>query len=892
MPDSLLTPIPKHGPRVVTRIYHMNLRELLLAHLRDPHYQPANEFELSSRLGLNKKQRAMLAHEVRLALKSGNYLRAANGRISPRGANAEQPRAPEKRPVFTPTRRGPGFPVTPTPETYSSRPTTGGAKVPPRATAPAKSPASAASPAPSRGPARSASLAPTRAPARSASPAPTRAPTRAASPAPAPATSPARAASPAPARAPKVVAEPKLGKGELLGRIQFRAGGSAFVVRDAVLGEDAQPALQVFPEDTGVALPGDRVLAREFPGRKGRRPGEKIGAVIRVLARERDTIVGNLRKGRREFVVQPDDPRFSYEIAVGDPAKSGLSPIPKEGDKVVIKLGEWNHRADALTGTITSRLGRTHEPRAELLGIFLKHNLATEFPSDVEREAALIPDRVLPSELPGRLDYRAKVVFTIDPDDAKDFDDALSYEPLDGGEVRVGIHIADVSTYVHPGTAIDREAQRRGNSTYLVGVVIPMLPEKLSNGLCSLVEAQDRLCKAVFLTFAKNGRLRDTTYANTVIRSRKRLTYKQAYAFMFEDDLAKIRALPLPAKHQTGSTGRALRDLTDAELHDLQTWCRALWKIAARLRKDRMANGSLDLDMPETKIFVDEKGYADRLEKITHDESHQLIEEFMLAANEAVARLSRTHQLPSLYRVHDEPDAEKLEEFRGLLDSFDIPVGDLSVRAEIVKLLVILAAHPQGYTLRTQLLRSLKKAAYRATPDGHYGLAKNDYTHFTSPIRRYADLVVHRVFDTYLEKHAGHAIPPARNARYDLSRIQALGEHISLTEISSAEAERESVKIKLLEFFERELDKSPRTPFLAVITDVRPNGFFIELVESMTFGFISTNALTPDRYVPTDDGTMLVGRKTKKKFALNGRLTVVVDKVDRFKRLIDFRPAD
>ena len=887
MPDSLLTPIPKHGPRVVTRIYHMNLRELLLAHLRDPHYQPANEFELSSRLGLNKKQRAMLAHEVRLALKSGNYLRAANGRISPRGANAEQPSTPEKRPVFTPTRRGPGFPVTPTPETYSSRPMTGGAKVPPRATAPAKSPASAASPAPSRATARSAA---SRAPMHAASPAPTRAPTRAASPGRT--TSPTRAASPAPARAPKAVTEPKLGKGELLGRIQFRAGGSAFVVRDAVLGEDAQPALQVFPEDTGVALPGDRVLAREFPGRKGRRPGEKIGAVIRVLARERDTIVGNLRKGRREFVVQPDDPRFSYEIAVGDPAKSGLSPVPKEGDKVVIKLGEWNHRADALTGTITSRLGRTHEPRAELLGIFLKHNLATEFPSDVEREAALIPDRVLPSELPGRLDYRAKVVFTIDPDDAKDFDDALSYEPLDGGEVRVGIHIADVSTYVHPGTAIDREAQRRGNSTYLVGVVIPMLPEKLSNGLCSLVEAQDRLCKAVFLTFTKNGRLRDTTYANTVIRSRKRLTYKQAYAFMFEDDLAKIRALPLPAKHQTGSTGRALRDLTDAELHDLQTWCRALWKIAARLRKDRMANGSLDLDMPETKIFVDEKGYADRLEKITHDESHQLIEEFMLAANEAVARLTRTHQLPSLYRVHDEPDAEKLEEFRGLLDSFDIPVGDLSVRAEIVKLLVILAAHPQGYTLRTQLLRSLKKAAYRATPDGHYGLAKNDYTHFTSPIRRYADLVVHRVFDTYLEKHAGHAIPPARNARYDLSRIQALGEHISLTEISSAEAERESVKIKLLEFFERELDKSPRTPFLAVITDVRPNGFFIELVESMTFGFISTNALTDDRYVPADDGTMLVGRKTKKKFALNGRLSVVVDKVDRFKRLIDFRPAD
>ena len=845
----------------MTRNYYMNLRERLLAHLRDPNYQPANEFELSGRLGVSKKQRAMLAHEVRLALKSGNFVRAGNGRISPRGKSAEEPRGAEKRPVFTPTRRGPAFPAS-----GPFLPPVGGTASP----APAPAPAQAKSaPKASRG-------------KGNASPAPTTPSTR--HPTPPPATPP-------PSRPAVSTDDPVPAKGELLGRIQFRAGGSAFVVRDAVLDEDAQPALQVFPEDTGVALPGDRVLAREYPGRKGRRPGEKIGAVIRVLERARDSIVGNLRKGRREYVVQPDDPRFSYEIMVGDPSKSGLSPVPQEGDKVVVQLADWDRRSDPLKGTLTSRLGRTHEPRAELLGIFVKHGLATEFPAEVEREAAQIPDRVLPSELPGRLDYREKVVFTIDPDDAKDFDDALSYEALEGGEVRVGIHIADVSTYVHPGTALDREAQRRGNSTYLVGVVIPMLPEKLSNGLCSLVEAQDRLCKAVFLTFDKRGRLRETTYANTVIRSRKRLTYKQAYAFMFEDDLAKIRALPLPPKHQTGSTGRALRDLTDAELHDLQTWCRALWKIAARLRKDRMAHGSLDLDMPETKIFVDPEGYADRLEKITHDESHQLIEEFMLAANEAVARLTRTHQLPSLYRVHDEPDVEKLEEFRSLLATFQIPVGDLTVRAEIVKLLVTLATHPQGYTLRTQLLRSLKKAAYRATPDGHYGLAKKDYTHFTSPIRRYADLVVHRVFDTYLEKHRGEALPPARNARYDLSRIQNLGEHLSQTEITSAEAERESVKIKLLEFFERELDKTPRTRFAAVITDVRPNGFFIELVDSMTFGFISVNALGDDHYVTTDDGTTLTGRKSKKKYALNGRLDVVVDKVDRFKRLIDFRPA-
>jgi ribonuclease R len=820
----------------------MNLRERLLAHLREPGYKPANEFELSGRLGLNKKQRAMLAHEVRLALKSGQFVRSGSGRIAPRNSKGAEDRTPPQRPIFTPTHRGAAMPPPDAPPTFLLG---------------------------DRKPSRDGSRAPTST-AKTAS------------------SSPHRSNEPVAAKEKPSPSTPKLGKGEVIGRIQFRAGGSAFVVREE---DPTEPALQVFPEDTGVALPGDRVIAREFPGRKGRRPGEKIGGVVRVLERERASIVGNLRKGRREYVVQPDDPRFSYEIMVGDPAKSGLNPAPKEGDKVVVQLDEWNKRSDPLRGTLTSRLGRTHEPRAELLGIFIKHGLAKEFPAEVEREAATIPDHVLPSELTGRLDYREKVVFTIDPDDAKDFDDALSYETLEGGDVRVGIHIADVSTYVHPGTALDREAQRRGNSTYLVGVVIPMLPEKLSNGLCSLVEAQDRLCKAVFLTFGKSGKLKETTYANTVIRSRKRLTYKQAYAFMFEDDLAKIRALPLPAKHQTGSTGRALRDLTDAELHDLQTWCRALWKIAARLRKDRMAHGSLDLDMPETKIFVDEQGYADRLEKISHDESHQLIEEFMLAANEAVARLTRTHQLPSLYRVHDDPDAEKLEEFRGQLATYEIPVGDLTVRDELVKLLAVLDKHPQGYTLRTQLLRSLKKAAYRATPDGHFGLAKKDYTHFTSPIRRYADLVVHRVFDTYLEKHKGHAIPPARNAKYDLTRIQNLGEHLSQTEITSAEAERESVKIKLLEFFERELDKSPRTKFLAIITDVRANGFFIELVESMTFGFISTDALGDDRYFLSDDDTALVGRKTKKKFALNQRFDVVVDKVDRFKRLIDFRPA-
>lgn len=901
----------------------MSLRDRLLALLRAPAYQAANEYEIARRLALGKKERGALAHEVRLALKSGEFTRGANGRIAPGGRTDTAPA--ETRRIFTPSRRGA---PAPTLEQLPPAPQRGGR--PPRDDSAARGAGrgradARSAAAPNVNPRRSEEKQPPR-PVRGQAATRTGPAEKTAQPAQLGSRSPRRGrggrdqaavepphrlvaptarASGTPSRTPFGEAgltdpdEPslrrpaaiKLGANEIVGRIQFRAGGSAFVVREDVPGQPAQPALQVFAEDTGVALPGDRVLAREFPGRRGRRPGEKIGGVIRVLERERDTIVGNLRRSRRDFVVQPDDPRFGYEITVGDPAKSGLKPAPKEGDKVAVKLQEWNHRRDPLRGTLTARLGRTHEPRAELLGIFLKHDLATEFPAEVEAEAASLPDRVQPRDIGARLDYRDKPVFTIDPDDAKDFDDALSYETLGGGDIRVGIHIADVSTYVRPGTALDREAQKRGNSTYLVGVVIPMLPEKLSNGLCSLVEAQDRLCKAVFLTFARNGKLKDTTFANTVIRSRKRLTYKQAYAFMFEDNLAKIRAMPLPPKHQTGSTGRALADLSEGEMRDLQTWIRALWKIASRLRKDRMANGSLDLDMPETKIFVDAQGYADRLEKIEHDESHQLIEEFMLAANEAVARLTRTHSLPSLYRVHDEPDIEKLEEFRGVLDTFGVRVGDLTQRTELVRLLKVLDTHPQGYTLRTQLLRSLKKAAYRASPDGHFGLNKKDYSHFTSPIRRYADLVVHRVFEYYLEKHRHPTAAGRTGTVYDVARAGRMGEHLSLTEIRSAEAERESVKIKLLEFFEREVDKRPPTRFAAIVTDVRANGVFIELLESMTFGFISAQSLPDDYYTLNTAGSALVGRRSKRRFEANGRLEVVVDKVDRFKRLIDFRPA-
>jgi ribonuclease R len=667
------------------------------------------------------------------------------------------------------------------------------------------------------------------------------------------------------------------------GTINFRQKGSAMVYPEVKATEPRKAGIFIAAEDTGVALQDDTVVVRlrspkdrDFP--HFLKEGEQAGKVIKILKRGSATLTGTLQRGRAYFYVISDDPRIVHDIIVQDPAKAPLKPPAMVGDKVVVKLNDWKERNLNPDGVIIERLGRAFEPRAELAAIYHKYNLATSFPTEVVREASSLPTAVSEGELAGRRDYRSIPTFTIDPDDAKDFDDALSLEYLEGGEIRVGVHIADVSHYVKPGTALDREAQRRGNSTYLVGTVIPMLPEKLSNGLCSLVEAQDRVTKAALFTFTRGGAIKHVEFANTVIRSRKRLTYKQAFALMFEDDLDKIRALPLPAAHQTGSTGRALNSLSNEELVELQKWVRQLWALAAKLRRDRMAGGSLDLDMPETKIFVDAEGYADRIEKIENDESHQLIEEFMLLANEAVARLTRTQRLPSLYRVHDDPDEARLAELRQFLATFSIKTGDLTNRDELVRLLAKLKNHPQGYVLRTQVLRSMRKACYRPSHDGHFGLNKSDYTHFTSPIRRYADLVVHRVLAAWLAKQPG----------YRAAHTDQLAEHLSLTEINSTEAERDSQKVKLMEFFDREAEKKKKTVFRAIITDVRNHGFFVEVPDAGAFGMVPVSSLRDDFYVLNGAGTAFLGRKSKRKFELGHPVEVVVMKVDRQKRLIDF----
>ena len=680
------------------------------------------------------------------------------------------------------------------------------------------------------------------------------------------------------------------------GRMILRQSGSGVLIPDAVEGKPAGQGYPVSAEDTGVSMHGDQVLARivrqsQRPFGKGRnkRPAYDPDAkpnvrVIRILKRARDTIPGTLEKGRHATYVIPDDPRIIQDILVPDPANSGIKPIPKVGDKVVVKLGEWKQRHLNPEGEIIEVLGRTHEPDAEFKAILYKYNLDPKFPAAVEKQTEKIPDHVRPQDIEGRQDCRDLFTFTIDPDDAKDFDDAISVENLDDGKTRFGVHIADVSAYVKPGTPLDMEAQERGNSTYLVGTVIPMLPHALSNGLCSLVEAQDRLTKSCFITFSDQADVVSVDFANTVICSNKRLTYKQAYAFMMEDDLDVVRKTPLPPKHQTGSTGRALDEVSEDEMKLLQKHIRKSWEIASQLRKRRFRKGSLDLDMTEVKIYVDEEGYADRIEKQFNDESHQLIEEFMLSANEQVARIMKRKNFPCVYRVHDEPEDEKLQELRETMITFGVTCGNLGKPREMGSLLKKLKEHPQGYTLKVHVLRSLKQAQYRASADGHYGLAKPDYTHFTSPIRRYSDLIVHRVLDSYLHKHGADSALDEPDIRYTLGKLQSLGDHLSVTERNSVDAERESVKTKLLEFYERELKKPEKQSFKAIITDVKNHGLFVELTDSLAFGMVHISTLDDDFYHPNNDGTALVGRRKHKTYSLGQYIMVQVERVDRFKR--------
>ncbi|PYJ25662.1 MAG: ribonuclease R [Verrucomicrobia bacterium] len=634
------------------------------------------------------------------------------------------------------------------------------------------------------------------------------------------------------------------------GKLSIHQAGYGFLTSE----ELGEPDIFIAAENIGTGMHGDRVvvrISRDAP--YGRIKGRREGRVIRILERAHDTIVGTLQRSRNFYYVVPDDPRFVHDIYVSPDRDERVGTSASVGDKVVVRLDAWESRHVNPEGEIVEVLGPASAPGIDMLSIIRKYHLRAEFPKDVLDQAERISERIDVRQLEGREDLRKEFIVTIDPDDARDFDDAIQVEKIKNGW-RLGVHIADVAAYVEPESALDREARRRGNSVYLPDRVIPMLPERLSNGVCSLNPGVDRLTHSVFVHFDKNGNAKSARFARSVIRSAHRLTYKQAYAI-----------LKSPPRDQLGE-----------RLH-------VAWELAALLRRKRFEHGALDLDFPEVKVWVDKQGHPVRLERVENDESHQLIEEFMLAANEAVARELKKRAIPTVYRVHENPDPEKLAEYREFVLSFNYRVGDLTHRSELQRLLALIHGKPEEQALKVALLKSLKRARYSAQPLGHYGLAKANYLHFTSPIRRYADLGVHRSLgrDTALR----------RPYQTDSREIASIAEHLSMTERTAADAEIDAAQMKKLEFFQRQLDERNPQIFRASIVDVRNYGLMVELPDALITGLIHVSSLTDDFYVFEPARRQLIGRRSRKRFSIGDELSVYVARVDTFKRQVDFAIA-
>ncbi|MEM6278409.1 MAG: ribonuclease R, partial [Verrucomicrobiota bacterium] len=630
---------------------------------------------------------------------------------------------------------------------------------------------------------------------------------------------------------------------------------------------------------SGMALHGDLVEVEIVKGDPPRwhqyanrnRQGKKFendnwqARVLRVTRRSDRGIVGIFHGKGSRLSLSPEDRRFppSFQLV-------NQLPEARPGDIVVAEFHEWREPSLLPMATMVKVLGREDAPGVDILKVIHRYGLPLEFSDAVQREAEIIEEEIDPAERDHREDWRDREVFTIDPEDAKDFDDAICVTELEDGNLELAVHIADVSHYVKSGSELDREARRRGNSVYLADRVIPMLPEKLSKGLCSLKPDVERLTHAAILIFTPDGEMKSSRFASCLIRSHWRYTYEEAFATMNLDE-AGIEAL------------------ASEKDRSLAVHLKRAWKLASAMRQRRFREGALDLDFAEVRVVLDEKGRAVGVKRSVYDESHQLIEEFMLAANEAVARETKNAPAPSIYRIHEDPDPAKLEEFADLARSFGHRVGDVTHRPELQKLLAGIRGKLEEHSVKLALLKSLRRAAYSKDPLGHYGLSKTNYTHFTSPIRRYADLVVHRVLRKILSRRHEETAPERADKTPLVQEMSDIAQHISKTERIAADAEKETQQLKLIEYLERFCEEDPNHCFDATVTDVRAIGAFVELNEFLVKGLLRREDL------PSADG-YLFDRPRKQFKSRSGAVTLTAGqqvavrlrRVDRVRGFVDF----
>jgi ribonuclease R len=634
----------------------------------------------------------------------------------------------------------------------------------------------------------------------------------------------------------------------LTGRLQTTRGGAGFLIP-----EDGSRDVFIPMQSLNTALDGDRVVVRVESRPRGDRAE---GTVIRVLDRARETVVGvfhNVKAGRGKrsshgFVV-PEDRKLPWDVFVA-PGGAGQAA---EGDVVVVRITDWGSGHRGPTGEIEEVLGRPGDAGVDVLAIIRAHGLPTDFPSEVEQAAEAIRSQgVTAADIAGRDDLRDTLIFTIDPADARDHDDALSIERRGDGW-RVGVHIADVSHYVREGDVVDHEAAARGTSVYLVDRVVPMLPHALSSDICSLVPDADRLTLSLLVDLAGDGTIAGQRLVRGVIRSRHKLAYEDAQAVL--DD------------------ARSIDDETDTALRNLRD-------VARLLRAARTRRGSLDLDLPEARVVLGVGGEPTDIQRVIRLESHRLIEDFMLLANEVLAQRAVAAKVPFIFRVHEPPEAARMEQLREFVASFGHRLGGTAgspTPRDLQRLLEAAAGTAQASLVSTVVLRSMKQARYSEQNLGHFGLAAKAYTHFTSPIRRYPDLIVHRVAAALFIDGGRPWLDEARLA--DIARTSSERERLAVT------AERDSKDLKKVEFMERHLGSD----FGGTISGVTAFGLFVLLDDFFVDGLVHVSSLGDDYYLFVEEQHALVGERTRRRFRTGDRVRVKVAKVDIEQRRIDFQ---
>ncbi len=630
----------------------------------------------------------------------------------------------------------------------------------------------------------------------------------------------------------------------VVGRLVSGKSGYGFVVP-----EDGTDDVYVRDENVGYAFHGDKVLVTILGRRRG--PARE-GTVTKILSRAKRHLVGTYRQSKFSDYVTPDDRRLSRDIYIAPQDSKNA----KDGQKVVVSLTDWPDVHTGPEGKIAEVLGYPDDPGMDILCLIKEFGLPLIFPEEVEQESQRIATTVGKEELAGRLDLRDKNCFTIDPADAKDHDDAVSLEIQPNGNYLLGVHIADVSHYVRENSELDREALKRGNSVYLVDRVIPMLPEKLSNEVCSLKPNRVRLSYSVIMEIDPQGKRVDYQIKESVLRSKAKLDYDEVQGFFNGDS---------PSKRIEGLENDLLE----------------MRKLSRKLLERRLARGSLDFDLPEARVVLAKDGRVLDILRVARLESHRLIEEFMLLANQTVAEHVTRVSVPFLYRIHEEPDQEKMEAFSDFVSTlgYSFSAAGRVRPKKIQRFLKSLEGKPEESLINEILLRSLKKACYTPENIGHFGLAFSHYTHFTSPIRRYPDLIVHRILK---ELESGRY--SVKRQTQMLGRLPKIGEITSERERLAEEAERESIKIKQVEFMQDKLGEE----YGGLISGVVPFGFFVRLDNLLAEGLVRVSSLGDDYYIFDEKGRRWVGRRSKRIYKLGDKIRVQVVRVDRVQKEIDF----